>query len=462
MRLPLLFLTLATLSFSALAQQPYKFTAPGRHFSPNVRQALAKQRPATAQKTTAAHERVSGFSVYVFNGSGMDVQDSSNYFYSNARGSVFNANELFINEDNILLDSATYFVDNGSGIEFDRAQKGFYDNANRRTSLIELRQGATSTPENFRDRRAVYNSNGDLAIEYVLGWNSGTNAWDSLSRKHFAYDTQNQLIADSIYVYSSAQFMGKSEYTLDANGNQLQWNFYQWQSGNWVPTVREIHTYDALSNLRTNTSQRYNTTTTAWVNSSFDTFAYNNSHVYHFTESQVWDTVAAVWVNSSQEFRTLNASADRVLTQDMKQWDESTTSWQDASVIDWTYNAMGNPTQGIITVDFGGSPMEVANINLFYEVYDDLNVAGIQHKQNSLTVYPNPAMNTINLKWAKAVSNAGISLTNMAGQQVYRTSQPLNGTSASLHVDHLPAGTYLLNITNDSGVVTDTKTVVKH
>lgn len=459
MKLPVLFVPLMTLALGVQAQQAFKYNAPGKHYSPYVRQALAKHL-STAQKTTAAHERIVGYSVYVFNGTGMGLQDSTNFQYSNARGSQFNPNNMFLDEENIPFDTATYFVDFGSGIEFDRAHKATFDNSDRRTSVVELRQGSTSSRENFRDRRFNYDASGNLSITYVLGWNTSTNQWDTLTRRHYAYNSQNQLIADSIYVYSSSDFISKTEYSPDGSGNQLEIALYQRQSGNWVPQFLEKHTYDALNNLTTNVGMDYDVSIADWVNSSFDTFAYNNNHLYHFTESQIWNTTTNSWENSRREFRTLNSTGDRVAIQDMKNWDAQTNTWEDEVVIEWTYTSMGNPLLGLLSVDFGG-PFEVGNINAFYEQYHDLHVADAKEKTNALTVYPNPATSVINLQWAQPVRDAKISITNMAGQQVYQTNQSVNGSSASVQISHLPAGTYLLSVHDNTGTALETKTVVK-
>ncbi|WP_276133414.1 T9SS type A sorting domain-containing protein [Polluticoccus soli] len=460
MKLPVLFVPLMTLALGVQAQQAYKYNAPGKHYSPYVRHALTKQL-TTAHKTTAAHERISGYSVYVFDGSSMNIQDSSNFKYSNARGFQFNPNSMFLDDETIQFDSATYFVDFGSGFQLDHILKSTYDNANKRLTRTELRPDFTPQPENFRDRRAFYDANGNLSIEYVLGWNNSTNAWDTLTRKHYGYNGQNQLIADSIYVYSSADFMNRTEYSLDGNGNQVEIALFQRQSGSWIPQYLEKHTYDALNNLTTNYGQQYDQTTSSWVDNSFDTFAYNNHHVYHFTENWFWNTTTSSWEYTTRELRTLNAAGDRVMIQDMKQWDAQTSTWEDNAVIEWAYTAMGHPSNGVISIDFGGTPFEVGNVNVFYEQYNDLHIGDTKEKTSTLSLYPNPATNIINLEWAQPLHDAKISLTNMMGQQVYQTNQPVNGSSMSVQIDQLPAGTYLLSVHNNTGIVLETKTVVK-
>jgi hypothetical protein len=73
------------------------------------------------------------------------------------------------------------------------------------------------------------------------------------------------------------------------------------------------------------------------------------------------------------------------------------------------------------------------------------NVEGIS--QSSIRVFPNPASNRLTIENLGQTSY--ISIINLVGQEVYRTST--NDARITLDIDSLNNGLYIINITNDSG-----------
>jgi len=77
--------------------------------------------------------------------------------------------------------------------------------------------------------------------------------------------------------------------------------------------------------------------------------------------------------------------------------------------------------------------------------------AGIdEHDFNNLRVYPNPALNTINIENNKVIDTA--ILYNITGQKVL--AQNIAGTNATLNIEKLPTGIYLLNLSSEGATKT--------
>ncbi|MFP9115021.1 GEVED domain-containing protein [Flavobacterium sp. RHBU_3] len=77
--------------------------------------------------------------------------------------------------------------------------------------------------------------------------------------------------------------------------------------------------------------------------------------------------------------------------------------------------------------------------------------AGTNNVTNTtLTVYPNPATNVINVKSGAAISH--LALINLLGQTV--TEQTANGTEAQLNIERLSTGTYILQVTAGNKITT--------
>ena len=449
----LLTLLIAGMAFSAAAQPLFEFPGTERTWSKHVQQALDKKAPS-AQKTTAAHERIIGFATYnTF--SGKELTDSSNYKYSLDRGIIFNPNNMFIDEASILFDSATQFSDNGNGLELQYASRSTYDGSNRRFTLTSLTP-VGSGMENNTEERHSYHSSGTVAVTYDLVWDAANSVWDTATRTDYKYDSQNNLVADSTYSYMSSSWTSKTEYTIDGNGNISQIDNYEWSAG-WVPSGRELHTFNTDDNIIRSISQVYNGT--LFVNSRLDSFAYNaGATIYNLYESRTWDNVDAEWVYESREIRVINSS-NRVAVQTYKNFDTLTLSWQDNITIDWTYTSFNNPAMGIITFDEFG--VEVAEVYLYYETYYDLAVKNVKQNTGKLIAYPNPATEKLTLSLQTPVSNATIQVTSMVGQTVFRTRQPFSGTSAEIPVNHLQPGTYRLTVHDANGEVLYNEAIAK-
>jgi ELWxxDGT repeat protein len=96
-----------------------------------------------------------------------------------------------------------------------------------------------------------------------------------------------------------------------------------------------------------------------------------------------------------------------------------------------------------------------ATPNLSYELYRLKNeqLSTVDFANNIATVYPNPSPGQITIKYQYAVTNASVSLINMAGQRVY-SKYGISGIECSIDISTLPAGVYLLHAIADTGSFT--------
>jgi hypothetical protein len=81
-----------------------------------------------------------------------------------------------------------------------------------------------------------------------------------------------------------------------------------------------------------------------------------------------------------------------------------------------------------------------------------INVAKANNQ--SLTVFPNPVVNTIGLVHAAAAQGAHVKITNAAGNLVLQTYIVPNAVQTSLDVSKLTAGQYFVTYTNQQSVTT--------
>lgn len=451
-----LLLTITGTTLNCLASPADKYVH--HNWNKYVRAALNRNN-SSQQKTTATHERLKAFSTYSFDGSGLNLSDSTDYAYSNGRGSKFDYNQMqyvdYGAESTVLYDSSMHFTDMGSGLEIISGQKAAYDNNNVRTSFTELTASGTALV-NQTDHKYSYNTAGKMAVEYTLNWNISMSKWDTALRTMYAYNAQNQLIGDSSYSYYSGQMSGKTMYTLDASGNVLVVEDYEWNTG-WKPLSRTTMTYYPSNNIKTSVIESYNVS--AFEYDSKDSFGYGTSNIYTYHLSQTWDAGTSAWVNDTKETRTLNTGASAVVSQDVKGWDATTSSWQDYVTIAWNYDTYNNPSLAEITADIMGTPLVVAELHYTYETYQDTHV-GDAKDNNKMTVYPNPATDNVHISWTgNTMSKGNLTLINMLGQTVYSTE--VKGNKAEVSMDNMNPGAYRVIVSNEDGSVRFNQAVIK-
>lgn len=98
-------------------------------------------------------------------------------------------------------------------------------------------------------------------------------------------------------------------------------------------------------------------------------------------------------------------------------------------------NYMGNYERNLVYYKKGettwGDPLEINAVN-------DISI------QNHVKIYPNPAVNSVNIELTENLGSVQFELRNILGQKVISTN--LNETMNRIETSHLPKGTYLYRI----------------
>lgn len=84
--------------------------------------------------------------------------------------------------------------------------------------------------------------------------------------------------------------------------------------------------------------------------------------------------------------------------------------------------------------------------SLPFAVTIDFDLKTPSFNMNSLKYYPNPVSNVLTVTYSEAIT--GLKLYNMVGQQLM--SKSVNSNETQLDMSHLPAGSYLLEVTADN------------
>lgn len=400
-------------------------------------------------KTTAIMWRLQSYSIYADNGSGLEIEDSSKYDYSNARGSMFDYSEMEYYDygvdpeyNNIKSDLALKYFDAGSGFELSENYVSTYDNANNRLTFLEV-TGPMMADTSIE--YATYDMSNNILTEIYADRNTANQSWDSTYGYFYTYNGQGQLIEDSTYDYDFADPDTRSTYTYDVNGNLTESIFYGWNSGSWEPSYKALFTYDGNNRITVTTAQVYDNS--VWVNSFKDSLGYTgNTDIHTYQAYSAWDTTAKEWVFLSKQERTLNNN-DVPVTAISSDWDTMSKQWEIFNEANYTYNSNGDIEYGALYPYINGTKSNSPSTAgyFYYEHYWPVSVKETV-VNSALSVYPNPASSHINI-----ISSAAgkVTLYDMAGRAVKQAEIPAAHTPFSLPISGLATGNYILQVGND-------------
>lgn len=409
------------------------------------------QSERSASKPTAVNWRLSSYSYFENNGTSLDMTDTGYYKYTNGRGSSFDYNEMYPDDEGILnktlSDTIMRYSDAGSGIEPSGRSTSEYDANNNRTKLI-IEELDVSTLVNSEKYDATYDNNGNLTVETESYWDDVNNVWDKVYTYTYTYNTQNKMIADSSYDHDFGTPDSKIVYTYDGNGNEISSISYNWNGIGWDTAYKYDYTYYTNNKLKTSTFKLYNSG--VWENSYMDSSGYSNTDFYTYYRTSTWDDANSKWIHQYRETRTLGSN-NLPDMQQMSTYDTSTKSWSVDADVEWSYNSNNDPVYieayaYIMGVRFP-SPIVVAN--LYYESYFNVGVEQPLAAEK-VSVYPNPATDVVNIdlngKQAKEVS-----IYSTIGRKMYQSAVNNQNSRTTVPVSHLPNGNYIINVTDADG-----------
>ncbi len=144
-------------------------------------------------------------------------------------------------------------------------------------------------------------------------------------------------VLDSLFKYSINFGSQKIIYTYDANGNQLIWLQQQWVINKWTNAKRIVKTFDANGNNLTETGQLWQNN--AWKNDHVLNRTFNTSSNLMHIVRQVW--INSSWVNDAQSDYTYNVNGNK-LTERMQLWDSTSVAWINSTFDTCAYDGIGN------------------------------------------------------------------------------------------------------------------------
>jgi hypothetical protein len=352
-----------------------------------------------------------------------------------------------------------------------------YDAAGNNTEIVLVDAATNQNYERYQD---TYNAQNQLTQSLMQTWSG--SAWENLKRK---------------------------TYTYDAQGNPLVSMAESWMSGSWMPTDGERHTYtyNSANHMTSDLEEEYANGT--WVNLAKTIMVPNASGAWLEITSQEWTGSAwentehmynAVWHNFSQfqlasfisqEWKnnqwvdavkysatyTANNSSEAI----MQLPDSLTGTWMNAMKMNQNYDAQGNNlglvmdmwdgtgwslflnedhvltynasqyvTEAVIRFADFSNP-NYTNIERFVHTGFHTLAAPTTLAAAAPAAYPNPTAAELQISTGEHPLKS-VQLFDLTGRQVFSRQLSAASAPATLDLQHLPTGMYLLRTETSQGI----------
>ncbi len=308
-------------------------------------------------------------------------------------------------------------------------------------------------------------NNIDTSYSYVYDAGVSNNAF----KQFFSYNVMNKVTKDSIYEYDSGSWylVSKTFYSYDASNNLILIdNFSNNDDTTFtLPLIEQVkytNTYDASNRLKTVHTSYFDGT--ALTPSVIDTFAYSGTYPFHLSWKEYqYDAINSYWAPMTYMTKTLNVAGFPDVI-NIQTFDSLSNSWVPSVRQIAYYNANNNPIKlDEYIYNFTSFPSTPDfTTNYFYETYNNTTTINSTLNSDKLTLYPNPSINTINIKgFEKNNFIINARFYDVSGRIISVQTSKLLGDEIQISLEDLVKGIYLLVLEDKEGNIICKKSVVK-
>jgi len=435
--------------------------------------AMAQAAQGPAAKTTVIKQRVIGESSFAVNGSMKAMIDTTAFSYSNGRASEFVYDEMYHNyyfpgntdpgldpfafgTIKTQADTVRYYsVDTALHLEEEVFVQ--YTPGNKVADYYYI--GAQ--PNQHQKVVNRYDAQGRIDLQTAFSFNTSTQQWDSASQRHIQYNTQNQVLADTLFINSLGDWLPAQANLYTYTGNQLTYGLVRMDpslSGSFADvyaTSLEYYPNNTIKSATILVDQG-----AGLMPYERDSFAYDPLNRYR-THHMVW-----IYDAGTMQLEPYMLTERNVNTAGLPDTTVFYAAMQTGGSLDTlaffttTYNTFNNPVEMKGYSSSGSTFVEDYNAYFWYEDFDPAVVKNTQTSE-TMTVYPNPAGNVVNIKWNADNAPVSIRIVNASGQIVHSESLTRTLQSAQINIAHLTPGIYWLSVANANGQTIYQTSVIK-
>ena len=231
-----------------------------------------------------------------------DTVNNYNVFANNVKSPSARFVSTFDAKGNQLTEQYQFY--SNSTFENSKLTTKTYNANNKVLSSVEQTYDAGSSQWVNNKKFELTYTGSNVADSITSSWDAGLSSWTENVRLSYTYNVQGKLL--SVVYKNQTVNNSKQEYTYDANGNQTLYENFGWVSGAWVPSLKEERTFNAANKVSVQTNFSYNQGTSSYVNGqqlAFDYDANNNE-----TQKEFRDWNGSQYASGMRETKSWNSS----------------------------------------------------------------------------------------------------------------------------------------------------------
>lgn len=293
----------------------------------------------------------------------------------------------------------------------------------------------------------TYNTNNKITEELYYSWNETTNQYEVDERDTYQY-VSNRLTEISYQEWINGNWVNDGKYIVTYNTNnlpemvvELSWNGIQ-----WVNEFQTTYTYNTNNKIISDIEQNWENS--QWVNSRKALYIYNINNKLTAVEGANWDKFNNNWVADDENVfdYVLDTTGNRISSKE--------SSYDVAYTYDTTQllSSFAHPFKDKTGLDYFGEDFPYVNkllsetsnngtnrITYNYNSAITLSTPNIEKASATLTVYPNPTIDILNIENPTTLLISKIIVTDMTGKKVLEQNN-----AGAVNVQYLAKGIYVL------------------
>jgi len=306
--------------------------------------------------------------------------------------------------------------------------------------------------------KSVYNMVADSSFydinQYSLNMDSAQWGLTFNERHYFDQEAKDTLIYQRVWSSYNSEWINIAKFYNTFDNGQLastlsmKWDDYL---SLWANERNIFYTYSNSGEMVEEFIKLWNSETESWNDSEKYSYFYNNEGTRDSLVLKLWDNDAQLWYYYLRETTTVENNGQRTLT--LKQlWDNENRHWNNISLItkindenglltEYTYNTWDSESEqwkGIAKYEFYWSQIEVYGIE--------------EETANKITIYPNPAEQTITISTPVSLTDKNLSIYSVSGRLV--TTVTLYKDVNTIDISDIPSGLYFVRFKTTNGLVT--------
>ena len=317
----------------------------------------------------------------------------------------------------------------------------------------------------------VYDANNKVVQSLNQNWDTTTNKLENSYRESITYTSGKYagLIGEE-WDNTTLSWVYKWKDVLSYNNNLPESGlFYTWNGSQWVIDSRGTLTYSG-NKVISSLDEKW--ISSQWVNSSKTLLSYDANNRIVTSRSADWDVFNNLFNENDRTDYVLDAVGNRISETNIYTYNNVTNNYKEEYIYDSSslMSSFANPFKDKTGIDYlfedfphvnkplGYNSFSYNDATSTYEntsrtTYDYTNSIVLATEQfettdATITLYPNPTQDIVNIELAVFSPETQITITDMLGKKFY--SQKVESASIKVNTSGYTKGIYLVAITDNN------------